>query len=80
MPFQNLNERILPLLSSDPHNVSQALAAKYRESPLLIFEYRFIKFEWNSLNKVFEPIKFNCELPFDTLRAKFTNEDDFYTE
>ena len=66
-------------MRSDANPVSQDLVRKYSESPLRMFEYRFIKFEWNASTRVFDPIKFNCELTFDSLREKFTNEENFYT-
>lgn len=44
-----------------------------------MFEYRFIKFQWNRDSITFEPIKFECELPFDDLRAKYTDPNNCYT-
>lgn len=48
--------------------------------PLKIIEYRFIKFQWLDDLQVFEPIKFHCELPFDTLRAKYTEPEMSYSD
>lgn len=45
-----------------------------------MFEYRFIKFRWNEEKQTFEPIKFQCELPFEELREKFSDENNFYTK
>lgn len=44
-----------------------------------MFEYRFIKFEWNWNLQKFAPIKFKCELPYDDLRAKYTDQNNCYT-
>jgi len=46
---------------------------------MFMFEYRFIKFEWNFYLQKFEPIKFKCELSYDDLRAKYTDQNNCYT-
>ena len=45
-----------------------------------MFEYRFIKFQWHEDLQLFEPIKFNCEIPYDSLRAKYTDAEMSYSE
>ena len=36
-----------------------------------MFEYRFIRFQYDHLNHKFMPIIFNCNLPYQTIHAKF---------
>ena len=45
-----------------------------------MFEYRFIKFQWHEDLQLFEPIKFNCEIPYDSLRTKYTDAEMSYSE
>ena len=44
-----------------------------------MFEYRFIKFQWNYSESRFVPIKFECEVSFENLRKKYTDPKLCYT-
>lgn len=44
------------------------------------FKYRFITFEWTALMKTFEPIRFDCCMPYDKLRQTFTSQTRFGNE
>jgi len=79
VPLQNLNSKVIPLLATDPDPTATKLVAEFGETPLLMFEYRFIKFRWSYEKRVFAPIKFECELPFDTLRDQYTSPDSCYS-
>ncbi len=37
-----------------------------------MFEYRFIKFQFDYLNDMFTPIIFNCSLPYQTIQSKYS--------
>jgi hypothetical protein len=38
-----------------------------------MFEYRFIRFNWDYTELKFVPTKFNCHLPYSTLREKLSS-------
>ena len=46
----------------------------------IFFTYRFINFEWKQDRNEFVPIKFDCALPYNELRAKFTSPGRFGNE
>ena len=46
----------------------------------IFFTYRFINFEWKPASNAFQPIKFDCALPYDTLRSTFTAPERFGNE
>lgn len=57
---------------------SRLLVEAQRADPAInglstFFTYRFINFEWRPQNNRFEPVRFDCQLPYDELRRKYTD-------
>jgi len=65
--LQNFEARSSPLLE----NAQRADPAI--EGLSIFFTYRFINFEWRPLQNIFTAVRFNCELPYDELRRKYTD-------
>ena len=74
--LKNMNDVMLPLIEDSEFDLRQ----HYTDKPFRMFEYRFIKFQWDFEEQQFNPIKFECEVSFDSLRAKYTDPNNTYSE
>jgi len=45
----------------------------FQDNPLITFDYRFIRFEYDHNRATFLPVKFNINLPFSEILSKFSD-------